>query len=176
MNSPLRRPLAALFAATALAATLPAQVIKPATSAGRQVDTKAERTQLEIVKLLNDFMEHVDESAMHDRFWAEDLIYTGSAGTVQSKADIMKSVRESEKKAADGATGNTVIRRETYLALEPVVRLYGDTIAALTFRLVRHASDGKTIYYRNSGLLILRSGKWQVATWQATKILDDPAK
>src|SRR5512141_124326 len=36
-----------------------------------------------------------NDAAAHDRFWADDLIYTGSGGRRIGKADIMKDVRES---------------------------------------------------------------------------------
>ena len=57
----------------------------------------------------------------------------------------------------------------TYSAEDIVVRPYGST-AALTFRLVAHNPDGTVQYYRNSGTLLLRDGRWQVVTWQATKV------
>src|SRR5687768_17680018 len=49
----------------------------------------------ELTKLLNDFLAGAgrNDAAMHDRFWAEDLIYTGGAGRRVGKADIMKDVR-----------------------------------------------------------------------------------
>ena len=36
----------------------------------------------ELTKLLQDFLAGAgrNDAAMHDRFWADDLIYTGSAG------------------------------------------------------------------------------------------------
>src|SRR5712692_8647767 len=49
----------------------------------------------ELTKLLEDFLAGAsrNDAAMHDRFWAEDLIYTGSAGRRVGKADILKDVR-----------------------------------------------------------------------------------
>jgi hypothetical protein len=43
-------------------------------------------------------------------------------------------------------------------------------MAALTFRLVEHDPDGKISYFRNSGAFLLRQGKWQAITWQATRV------
>ena len=43
-------------------------------------------------------------------------------------------------------------------------------MAALTFRLVARAADGTTQHYRNSGTFLLRDGRWQAITWQATKV------
>src|SRR5687768_11693506 len=49
----------------------------------------------ELTKLLNDFLAGAsrNDPAMHERFWAEDLIYTRSAGRRVSKADIMRDLR-----------------------------------------------------------------------------------
>ncbi len=45
----------------------------------------------ELTKLLHDFMEGAsqNDAAMHDRFWAEDLIYTSSSGERFGKVEIM---------------------------------------------------------------------------------------
>jgi uncharacterized protein DUF4440 len=118
-------------------------------------------TQDAITRLLQDFLTHNDDTAQHDRFWASDLVYTGSKGVVRSKAEIMKMVADSP--------ADTAQPKETYTAEDILVRPYGTT-AALTFRLVRHTPDGKVEYFRNSGTLLLRGGQWQVVTWQATRI------
>ena len=55
-----------------------------------------------------------------------------------------------------------------------IQKKHGD-MAALTFRLVEHDPDGKISYFRNSGTFLLRHGKWQAITWQATRVAD-PAK
>ena len=49
----------------------------------------------ELTKLLQDFLAGAgrNDAAMHERFWAEDLIYTASAGRRIGKADIMRDVR-----------------------------------------------------------------------------------
>ena len=49
----------------------------------------------ELTKLLRDFLDGAsrNDSAMHDRFWAEDLIYTGSSGRRIGKPDIMRDQR-----------------------------------------------------------------------------------
>lgn len=121
-------------------------------------------TQTEVTTLLQEFLAHVDEAAMHDRFWAADLIYTGSGGGVKTKADIMKSFADTKADPAKPKEPAT-----TYAADDIVVRPYGDT-AALTFRLIAHTPDGRTGYYRNSGTFVRRNGQWQVVTWQATKV------
>jgi hypothetical protein len=119
----------------------------------------AKATQDSITSLLKEFLARNDEAAEHDRFWAADLVYTSSKGEVISKADIMRSF--------DGAKPDPAQPTDTYSAEDILVRPYGTT-AALTFRLIRHGPDGRTSLYRNSGTLLLRDGKWQVVTWQAT--------
>ena len=51
----------------------------------------------EVTRLLHEFLAAASRNdvAGHDRFWAEDLIYTRGSGSRVGKADIMKSVRSS---------------------------------------------------------------------------------
>jgi hypothetical protein len=135
-----------------------AQEAKPATPT-------PEQTKAAIIKLLNDFLTFNSDPAQHDRFWADDLVYTASAGTVKTKPEIMKAFADAAKPGAPKPEP-----RAAYSAADVLVRLYGDT-AALTFRLVARNADGTVATFRNSGTLLHRNGKWQVVTWQATKEL-----
>ncbi|MGQ0760597.1 MAG: DUF4440 domain-containing protein [Acidobacteriota bacterium] len=120
----------------------------------------------ELTNLLNDFLAGAsrNDAAMHDRFWAEDVIYTGSAGRRRGKADIMKDVRSAPApKPGDAKT--------TYTAEDVRIQQYGNT-AIVAFRLVGTTEkDGKTevAKYLNTGTFLKRKGKWQVVSWQATK-------
>ena len=120
----------------------------------------------ELTKLLNDFLAGAgtNDAAMHDRFWAEDLIYTGSSGRRRGKAEIMKDVRSAPvPKPGDPKT--------TYTAEDVRIQQYGNT-AIVAFRLVATTQkDDKTevTNYLNSGTFLKRKGKWQVVCWQATK-------
>jgi len=124
----------------------------------------------ELTKLLNDFLAGASRNdvAMHDRFWAEDVIYTGSAGRRRGKAEIMKDVRSAPApKPGDAKT--------TYTAEDVRIQQYGNT-AIVAFRLVGTTEkDGKTevAKYLNSGTFLKRKGKWQVVNWQATKAAAD---
>ena len=124
----------------------------------------------ELTKLLNDFLAGASRNdvAMHDRFWAEDVIYTGSGGRRRGKAEIMKDVRSAPApKPGDAKT--------TYTAEDVRIQQYGDT-AIVAFRLVGTTEkDGKTevAKYLNSGTFLKRQGKWQVVNWQATKAAAD---
>src|SRR5687768_8786594 len=119
-----------------------------------------------LTKLLNDFLAGAsrNDAAMHDRFWADDVIYTGSGGRRRGKADIMKDVRSAPApKPGDAKT--------TYTAEDVRIQQYGNT-AIVAFRLVGTTEkDGKTevAKFLNSGTFLKRKGKWQVVNWQATK-------
>lgn len=106
-----------------------------------------------------------NSGAGHERFWADDLVYTSSAGKVMSKSDILKSFAAAQKtKSGDDQAKPSPV----FTAEDVLVRPYGN-MAALTFRLVEHDPDGKISYFRNSGTFLLRNGKWQAITWQATR-------
>ena len=124
----------------------------------------AKSTQATITGMLQEFLAKNTERAQHDRFWADDLVYTGSGAVVRTKAEIMKNFDEDKS-----APAKPKEPQATYSAEDILVRPYGTT-AALTFRLVAHNPDGSVQYYRNSGTFLLREGKWQVVTWQATKV------
>jgi uncharacterized protein (TIGR02246 family) len=120
----------------------------------------------ELTKLLNEFLAGAshNDAAMHDRFWAEDVIYTGSSGRRRGKAEIMKDVRSAPAPKPDDP-------KTTYTAEDIRIQQYGNT-AIVAFRLVATtAKDGKTevANYLNTGTFLKRKGKWQVVSWQATK-------
>ena len=52
----------------------------------------------ELTTLLQDFLAGAsrNEPALHERFWADDLIYTSAKGVRKSKADILHEVRAEE--------------------------------------------------------------------------------
>jgi len=121
----------------------------------------------ELTRLLNEFLAGAsrNDAAVHDRFWAEDLVYTGSSGRRVSKADILRDVRSAPPpKPGDPTT--------TYTAEEIRIRQYGTT-AVVAFRLVGATErDGATSLakYFNTGTFLKRDGKWQVVAWQATAL------
>lgn len=126
------------------------------------------RTVSELTAMLNQFMRDAssNNAAGFDRFFAKEVIYTGSNGVVRTKADIMRSVN-----APKPATANAA--KQTYSAENIVVHDFGRT-AIVAFQLVartQHA-DGTTeaSNYRDTGTFLLRDGRWQVIAWQATKI------
>jgi hypothetical protein len=118
----------------------------------------------EVTQLLSNFLAKVDDPAMHERFWADDLIYTGSSGAVRTKPEILKSVREGASQPQDPKAPKV-----TFGAEEITVRQFGDT-AVLNFKLVQHIEGKPDNFFRNSGTLVKRDGKWQVVSWQATRV------
>jgi ketosteroid isomerase-like protein len=130
--------------------------------AAEDADTVAEITQL-----LEWFLApgNNPKAATHQRFWADDVVYTRATGLVRTKADIMA-----------GFSGDQPPADEMRWSAEDVlVRPYGDA-AALTFRLVGRAADGSTKQYRNSAMFLKRDGEWRAVTWQATPIPGPGAK
>jgi Domain of unknown function (DUF4440) len=129
----------------------------------------------ELTTLLRNFLDGAsrNDAAMHDRFWADDLIYTGSSGRRIGKADIMRDVQSAPApKPGDPATA--------YSAEDIRIQQYGST-AIVAFRLVgvtRREGKTETANYLNTGTFLKRNGRWQVVSWQATKMprSEDDAK
>lgn len=121
---------------------------------------------IELTKLLNEFLAGAsrNDAAVHDRFWADDVIYTGSGGRRRGKADIMRDVRSAPApKPGDPTT--------IYTAEDVRIQQYDNT-AIVAFRLVGTTVKGaKTdvMNYLNSGTLVKRADKWQVVNWQSTR-------
>jgi ketosteroid isomerase-like protein len=123
----------------------------------------------DLTKLLNDFLAGASKNdiAMHDRFWADELVYTSALGRRKGKADIMRELREEAGKPAKPEDGTAV-----YTAEDIKVQQYGDT-AMVAFRLVATTDKAgtKTVAnYFNTGTFLKRNGKWQVVAWQATAL------
>ena len=121
----------------------------------------------ELTKLLRDFLAGAgrNDAAMHERFWADDLIYTSALGVRKGKAEIMASVRSDEP--APPEQGTTV-----YSAEDIRIHQYAET-AIVAFRLVATTEKGGTkeiANYLNTGTFVKRDGKWQAVGWQATKV------
>jgi ketosteroid isomerase-like protein len=121
----------------------------------------------ELTKLLNDFLAGAsrNDATIHDRFWADDLIYTRSAGRRVNKAGVMRDVRSAPApKPTDPKT--------IYTAEDVQIQQYGNT-AIVAFRLVATTETGtskQVANLLNSGTFVKRDGKWQVVNWQSTRM------
>jgi len=127
----------------------------------------------ELTKLLNDFLAGAsrNDPAVHERFWAEDLIYTRSAGRRVNKVEIMRDVRSAPApKPTDPKT--------VYSAEDIRIQQYGNT-AIVAFRLVATTATQETKQVANllnSGTFVKRNGKWQAVNWQSTRMPREEAE
>lgn len=140
-----------------LVPALRAQQAPPSTTAHR------------LTAMLNQFLDDASDGnrAGFERFFADDVIYTGSNGLVRTKPEIMKNV---------GSMKPTPDKKTTYSAEDVTVHDFGDA-AIVAFHLVSRTetknargSMVETDSYRNTGTFVRRNGRWQVVAWQATKI------
>ena len=88
----------------------------------------------ELTALLAHFLDGASRNdiAVHERFWAEDLIYTRSAGQRVGKAEILASVRAGPESPEEPPV--------TYSAEDVRIQQYGDT-AIVAFRLVGRTEE-----------------------------------
>ena len=106
-----------------------------------------------------------NDADVHDHFWADDLIYTRSAGVRIGKAELMKGVRSAPAPKPDDPTS-------VFSAEDVRIQQYADA-AVVAFRLVSTTtSAGKTevATFLNTGTFIKRDGKWQAVAWQSTRV------
>ena len=150
------RPLIALAATLFLTTIAAAQVAAPDVA--------------ELKRLLAWFLDGAsrNDAAVHERFWAEELVYTRSAGVRTSKAEILADVR----KGADTSEPPTA-----YSAEDVSVMQYGDT-AVVAFRLVGKVGgdNPETLNFLNTGTFLKRNGEWRAIAWQATRMAIAPAQ
>jgi len=101
---------------------------------GGSLAAQSAKSTAELNGLLKEFLVGAGKNdiAMHDRFWAEDLIYTRSAGARINKGELMKGVRSAPVPKSDDPVTE-------YSAENVQVRTYGST-AVVAFKLV-----GKTV-------------------------------
>jgi ketosteroid isomerase-like protein len=117
-----------------------------------------------LIQMVRDFLAAVPKSdpQVFNNFFADDVIYTRSAGVTVDKSEILRNI------------GVRAVNepQATYECDDFTVHSYGDT-AVVNFRLIQHnEKDGKqeTNYFRNTGTFLKRNGKWQVVAWQATRV------
>ncbi|NBB76642.1 MAG: DUF4440 domain-containing protein [Bacteroidetes bacterium] len=120
--------------------------------------------QEELDRLLNRFLEgaSLNDAGMHDRFWAEDLIYTRSNGERVTKEEIMQSLRPN----------SSAPMSPKYYAEETDIRLFDD-VAVIAFKLVavpEGKAQGERMEFYNTGTFLKRDGEWKAIAWQATRI------
>ena len=134
------------------------------TSAADVVAPDAEELQ----RLLAYFLDGAsrNDKAVHERFWADELVYTRSAGVRTSKAEIL----------ADLAQGPDPSEPPTEYSAEDIrIQQYGDT-AIVAFRLVGKVGGERpeTLNFLNTGTFLKRNGEWRAVAWQATRVPVEP--
>jgi hypothetical protein len=116
----------------------------------------------DLAAMLDEFLAHAGEMSAHERFWADDLVYTSSRGTRTDKAEILATFDEPEEKSRRA--------EPEYWAEDVDIRVYADT-AVVAFRLIGKLSGEEELQnYFNTGTFLRRDGVWMVVAWQATKI------
>ncbi|MBB3167526.1 nuclear transport factor 2 family protein [Simiduia aestuariiviva] len=123
-------------------------------------DDRADLTQM-----LHTFLQGAsDDIEQHQRFWADDLVYTSSSGQRFGKAKILAGMQDTP--ATEQQT------KSRYWAEDIEIKLYGTT-AIIAFRLMGEMTEGEQVrvqQYFNTGTFLKREGRWQAVAWQATKI------
>lgn len=119
--------------------------------------------------LLQEFLAGSGTQEVHAKFWADDLVYTSSAGLRFGKAEIMAGFEDSGSGDEADDDEATMI----YSGEDIDIRLYGNT-AIVAFKLVGTPTDKSTdkdvLYYFNTGTFLKKDGVWRAIAWQATKI------
>ena len=112
--------------------------------------------------LLDEFMLGAsnNDRATHERFWADDLVYTSSSGERFGKQQILDGLAASAGSAESSAE---------YRATEVNIRLLSDDLAVITFVLVADLPDQTRQRYLNTGLFEHNKGEWRASVWHATK-------
>jgi ketosteroid isomerase-like protein len=117
----------------------------------------------ELTELLTYFLDGAsrNDPKAHERFWADDLIYTRSAGIRTDKREILEGMKEPAPADEPPAT---------YAAEDIRIHQYGDT-AIVAFRLVGRTggAEPETQHYLNTGTFLKRNGEWRAVAWQATR-------
>lgn len=120
-----------------------------------------------LTALLNEFLAGASrgDAAVHDRFWADDLVYTRSAGRRIGKAEVLRDARARPSPRPDDAP-------VVYSSEDVRIQQFGDT-AVVAFRLVGTTGTGATARvtrYLNTGTFRRRDGRWQAVAWQSTRV------
>lgn len=121
----------------------------------------------QLTELLHWFMDGAsrNDKEVHERFWADELIYTSSAGLRFGKEQIMSGFEVSRQL-------QEVAPSITYTAHEIQINIY-DNAAVVAFRMKGETmnTEGSSVaWYLNSGTFLKRNNEWRVVNWQATRI------
>ena len=124
----------------------------------------AHEAETQLAALLDTFLQGAsrNDAEVHDRFWAEQLVYTSSSGARFGKAEIMATLAAGPEDDAPGPT---------YSARNRQVQVFDDT-AVITFELIAEQTDQPAEVFHNTGVFRRMDGRWQAIVWQATRAID----
>ena len=135
------------------------------TDASADTDANARDDTQVLTRMLDEFLAgaSVNDAAAHDRFWADELVYTSSAGKRFGKREILDGLHAEQP----APVGPAVV----YSAEDVRVLLFGGT-AVVAFRLLGtgQGDGGAASQYLNTGTFLKRDGEWRAVAWQATRV------
>jgi hypothetical protein len=159
------------------AALIPFLLVLAMDAAAPAQTTGSAPAAAELTQLLREFLAGAasNDPKLFDRFFADDAIYTRSAGVTITKADIMKSLAAPAAGSRDAAVAAQRAEFASYDGDDITIHQYGD-MAVVNFRLIaKPAGGGTPNYFRNTGTFLKRNGKWQAVAWQSTKAAETQA-
>lgn len=125
-----------------------------------------DNTILEITQILHEFLDGAsrNDREIHNKFWADDLIYTSSAGLRFGKETIMSGF-------SDDNTEPTTEPATVYTAEDIQIQIFDQTaIVAFKMRGETKTDTGFDVnFFLNSGTFLKRDNRWQVVNWHATR-------
>lgn len=119
----------------------------------------------DLTAMLHEFLAGAGDAAAHERFWADELVYTSSNGTRTNKTEIMQGFSTTQSDTSEESA-------PVYSGEDIHIQIYGTT-AVVTFRLIATpvAGSAESVQtYFNTGTFLKRNDLWQVVAWQATRI------
>ncbi|HEX7087180.1 MAG TPA: nuclear transport factor 2 family protein [Vicinamibacterales bacterium] len=99
-----------------------------------------------------------DDFAALEEVLADDLTYTHSNASVDTKASYIETLRK-------GTTKYAAIERDT-----PVVRLYGNTAILTGAATMTMRGQADPVRLRYTLVYVKRDGRWQAVAWQSTRL------
>jgi hypothetical protein len=122
------------------------------------VDSKGDKEVLAAMDAYKDAMIHKDGAAL-DKLLSPDLTYTHSAGQLETKADVIKSI----------TSGKTIVERIDFA--DTKVRFYGAT-ALVKGRVDLYHSSTNIVHMNVLHVWVRNPQGWQMVARQATRLAE----
>jgi len=143
-------------------------ILEPAPAQmGSNNASAASQAQQEVLAL-EEQMETFQRSDSEARIalWAEDLVYIGNNGVAHGKTSHARAVSAGE------------VKTESLEVTERKIRVYGDVALVTALERMRasfHGKEARDVVQRYTRVWVRRNAKWQVVSFQATKVEDEAA-